>query len=75
MFMLMSGLVTIVKVLKAAKDEWNALNYILKVEIFDVWGVNFMGPFLSSRGDRYILVMVDYVPKWVKALTSPTNDS
>jgi len=51
------------------------LNYIFKVEILDVWGVDFMGPFLSSKRNRYILVTVDYVSKLVEALASPTNDS
>jgi len=27
------------------------LNYILEVEIFDVWGVDFIGPFSCSRGE------------------------
>jgi len=36
-----------------------ALNYIPEVEIFDVWGVDFMGPFPSSKGNKYILVVVD----------------
>jgi len=43
------------------------LNFILEVEIFDVWGIDFMGPFPSSRGNKYILVTVDYVSKWVEA--------
>jgi len=51
------------------------LNFILEVEIFGVWGVNFMGPFPSSKGNMYILVTVDYVSKWVEAVASPTNDS
>ncbi|XP_056691920.1 uncharacterized protein [Spinacia oleracea] len=48
---------------------------ILEVEPFDVWGIDFMGPFPSSCGNRYILVAVDYVTKWVEAIASPTNDS
>ena len=35
------------------------LKGILEVEIFDVWGIDFMGPFPSSLGNKYILVMVD----------------
>nr|GEZ64945.1 reverse transcriptase domain-containing protein [Tanacetum cinerariifolium] len=31
-------------------------NSIQVCEIFDVWGINFMGPFSSSRGNKYILV-------------------
>jgi len=51
------------------------LNYILEVEIFDVWSVDFMGPFLSFQGSKYILVTVDYVSKWVEAVAGLTNDS
>jgi hypothetical protein len=51
------------------------LQYILEVEIFDVWGMDFMGPFPSSYGNQYILVGVDYVSKWVEAIASPTNDA
>nr|GEX35396.1 reverse transcriptase domain-containing protein [Tanacetum cinerariifolium] len=42
-------------------------------EIFDVWGIDFMGPFSSSRGNKYILVAVDYLSKWVEAKALPTN--
>ncbi|XP_061350037.1 uncharacterized protein LOC133295248 [Gastrolobium bilobum] len=51
------------------------LNNIQEVEIFDVWGMDFMGPFPSSYSNKYILVAVDYVSKWVEAIATPTNDS
>nr|GEZ33089.1 reverse transcriptase domain-containing protein [Tanacetum cinerariifolium] len=35
-------------------------NSIQTCEIFDVWGIDFMGPFSSSRGNKYILVMLKY---------------
>ena len=43
------------------------------VELFDVWGIDFMGPFPSSHGNQYILVVVEYVSKWVEAIAAPTN--
>ncbi|XP_048618045.1 uncharacterized protein LOC125589738 [Brassica napus] len=46
-----------------------------RIEVFDVWGIDFMGPFPSSYGNEYILVAVDYVSKWVEAVASKTNDS
>ena len=51
------------------------LNPILEVEIFDVWGIDFMGPFPPSRGYEYILVAVDYVSKWVEAVACKNADS
>ncbi|KAL5562952.1 hypothetical protein UlMin_032699 [Ulmus minor] len=51
------------------------LNNILDVELFDVWGIDFMGPFPSSFGNQYILVAVDYVSKWVEAGAFTTNDA
>jgi len=36
---------------------------ILEITLFDVWGIDFMGPFPSSFGNKYILVGVDYVSK------------
>nr|GEX88481.1 reverse transcriptase domain-containing protein [Tanacetum cinerariifolium] len=50
-------------------------NSIQVYEIFDVWGIDFMRPFSSSRGNKYILVAVDYLSKWVKAKALPTNDA
>nr|GEX38150.1 reverse transcriptase domain-containing protein [Tanacetum cinerariifolium] len=50
-------------------------NVIQVCEIFDVWGIDFIGPFPSSRGNMYILVVVDYLSKWVEAKALPTNDA
>nr|GEW11021.1 reverse transcriptase domain-containing protein [Tanacetum cinerariifolium] len=50
-------------------------NVIQVCEIFDIWGIDFMGPFPSSRGNMYILVAVDYLSKWVEAKALPTNDA
>nr|GEY27433.1 reverse transcriptase domain-containing protein [Tanacetum cinerariifolium] len=38
-------------------------------------GIDFMGPFPSSKGKKYILVAVDYLSKWVEAKALPTNDA
>ncbi|XP_070010417.1 uncharacterized protein [Nicotiana sylvestris] len=51
------------------------LQNILEVEFFDVWGIDFMGPFPYSNSHRYILVAVDYVSKWAEAIALPTNDA
>ncbi|GJR31758.1 reverse transcriptase domain-containing protein [Tanacetum coccineum] len=50
-------------------------NSIQVCEIFDMWGIDFMGSFPSSRGNKYILVAVDYLSKWVEAKALPTNDA
>nr|GEZ14748.1 reverse transcriptase domain-containing protein [Tanacetum cinerariifolium] len=50
-------------------------NSIQVCEIFYVWGINFMGPFPSSRGNKYILVAIDNLSKWVEAKALPTNDA
>nr|XP_017225158.1 PREDICTED: uncharacterized protein LOC108201377 [Daucus carota subsp. sativus] len=48
---------------------------ILVVELFDVWGIDFMGPFPNSFGHLYILLAVDYVSKWVEAIPTRSNDN
>ena len=44
-------------------------------QLFDVWGIDFMGPFPSSFGNMYILLAMDYVSKWVEATACPKNDA
>ncbi|XP_017973205.1 PREDICTED: uncharacterized protein K02A2.6-like [Theobroma cacao] len=51
------------------------LNNFLEIEIFDVWGIDFMGPFIPSYNNKYLLVDIDDVSKWVEAATFPHNDS
>ena len=34
-----------------------------------------MGPFPPSLGNKYILVAVDYVHKWIEVIDAPTNDT
>ena len=47
---------------------------ILEVELFDVWGIDFMGPFQPSCGHKYILLAVEYVSKWIEAMACVTDD-
>ena len=50
------------------------MNYSLVIKPFDVWGFDYMGPFPSSNGYKYILVVVDYVNKWVEAIPTSSDD-
>ena len=56
------------------KDE-PPMHPILEVELFDLWGIDFMGPFPASYNNLYILLAVDYVSKWVEAIPTQTNDA
>ena len=51
------------------------LRGIMVMQIFDVWGIDFMGPFPPSFGNLYILLAVDYVSKWVEAVACSRNDA
>ncbi|RDX87586.1 Tf2-6, partial [Mucuna pruriens] len=48
---------------------------ILFCEVFDIWGIDFMGPFPVSNGYSYILLIVDYVSRWVEVVATKTNDA
>ncbi|CAM8996717.1 unnamed protein product [Rhodiola kirilowii] len=48
---------------------------ILVNDVFDIWGIDFMGPFPVSCGYTYILVAVDYVSKWVEAKATRCDDA
>nr|GEU75281.1 reverse transcriptase domain-containing protein [Tanacetum cinerariifolium] len=50
-------------------------NAIQVCEIFNVWGIDFMETFPNFKGNKYILVAVDYLSKWVEAKALPTNDA
>jgi hypothetical protein len=50
------------------------LQNIQEIKLFDVWGIDFMGPFPNSFEFLYILVGVDYVSKYIEAIPSKTND-
>ncbi|GJV44804.1 reverse transcriptase domain-containing protein [Tanacetum coccineum] len=60
---------------KISQHDEMPKNAIQVCEIFDIWGIDFIGPFLSSRGNKYILVAIDYFSKWVEAKALPTNDA
>ena len=59
---------------KLTRHNMMPLNLILVVDLFDVWVIDFMGPFPTSFGYSYVLVGVDYVSKWVEAIPCKTND-
>ena len=48
---------------------------MLFCEVFDVWGIDFMGPIPIFFGFTYTLLAVDYVSKWVEAKATRTNDA
>ena len=58
-----------------SKQDEPSMNLILEVELFDLWGMDIMGPFPSSFSHMYILLAVDYVSKCVEAIPTRTNDA
>lgn len=47
----------------------------LKMGLFDLWGINLMGPFKIAYRCKYMLVVIDYVYKWVEEISLPNNES
>lgn len=48
---------------------------ILEIELFNFLRINFMRLFLMSYENHYILVTIDYMSKWVKAMTTLTTNA
>ncbi|XP_070002370.1 uncharacterized protein [Nicotiana sylvestris] len=70
------GVRTAIKVLELgniSRQHEIPMNPIQEIEVFDVWEKDFMEPFVSSYCNKYILVVVDYVSKWMEAVSLPTN--
>ena len=61
--------------LNISKQDEMPMRPILEVEIFDLWGKNFMRSFSPSDEKENILVAVDYVSKWVGAIPTRTIDN
>lgn len=56
-----------------SKKNDMSLSSILDVELFNVRNIDFMGPFPTSKSCQYILIVVDYVPKWVEVIAFAQN--
>ena len=68
------GMPTVSSGNKHSKRDEMPMRPILEVENFDLWAIDFMGPFPPFDGKEYILVAVDYVSKWVEAIPTRTNN-
>ena len=60
---------------RISKRDMMPLNPIIEIELFDVWGIDFMDLSPNLFGNQYILVVLDYVSKWLEAIPSKTNDN
>jgi len=47
----------------------------LQIELFDVWGIDYVSPLPPSKKCEFILVAVDYVSEWVEALPCKQADN
>nr|GEV03496.1 reverse transcriptase domain-containing protein [Tanacetum cinerariifolium] len=53
--------------------QHKSFNNVTSNHLEDIMGIDFMGPFPSSNGNKYILVAIDYASKWVVAQAFPTS--
>lgn len=60
---------------KIGRKDMTPLTPVIVVDIFDIWGIDFMGLFPNLFGNEYILLCMDHVSKWVKAMSTRTNES
>ena len=60
---------------RLTRKDMMPLTPILEVEIFDLWGIDFIRPFQMSYDNQFILVTIDYVSKWAKTVPTRTNDN
>jgi hypothetical protein len=59
---------------RVTRRNMMSMSPILEIEVFDCWGIDFMGPFPQSFGNLYIILAVYYVSKWVEAIACKVND-
>jgi len=60
---------------RVTRKDMMPLTLILEVKIFDLWGIDFIGPFPMSYGNQFILAPLNYVSKWAEAIPTRTNDN
>jgi hypothetical protein len=57
-----------------SRDDISLTNN-LQIELFDVWRIDYVGPFSKLKNCEYILVVVDYISKWVEAMPCRATDA
>ena len=57
-----------------SRKDMMPMNPILVVKVFNVWGIDFLCAFLTSYYFTYVLMVMDYVSKWIEAEATRTND-